>query len=94
MKIKVSFFRVYSLWKKYFLMSDENRQEFLLQIVSAVKKAYGTPEEIIIKANYLRLEQLLEIAMDVFKDLEIEANLISIDEKGMHFSVSTSDSDK
>ena len=89
MKTKVSFFRVLSLWKKYFLMSDENRQEFLLQIVSAVKKAHGTPKEITIKTDLSH--ENLEIAMDVFKDLEIEAKPISIDEKGIHFSVSASD---
>lgn len=93
MKIKISFFRVLSLYKKYFLMFDIYRQEFLLQIVSAVNKAHGTPEEIIIKASDLSHEHL-EIAMDVFRDLDIEANPICIDEKGIHFSVSASASDK
>ena len=36
MKIKISFFRVISLYKKYFFMFDDYRQEFLLQIDSAV----------------------------------------------------------
>ena len=93
MKIRISFIRFMSLYKKYFLMFDDYRQEFLMQIVSAVKHAHGTLEEISIKTADLSHEHL-EIAMDVFKDLEIEAKPICIDEKGIKFSVSASDSDK
>ncbi len=90
MKIRISFIRFISLYKKYFFMFDDYRLEFFLQIVSAVKKAHGTLEEISIKTADLSHENL-EIAMDVFKDLEIEAKPISIDEKGLNFSVSASD---
>lgn len=87
MKSKISFIRFLSLYKRYFFMLDaENRLEFFFQIVSALKQAHGTPDEISIKTENLNHEHL-NIAMDIFKDLEIDARPIRMNENGLHFSV-------
>lgn len=89
MKSKISFIRFLSLYKRYFLMLDaDNRLEFFIQIVSALKQAHGTLNEISIKTADLNHEHL-DIAMDIFKDLKIDAKPIRVDENGLHFSVTS-----
>lgn len=89
MKSKISFIRFLSLCTRYFFMLDaENRVEFFFQIASALKQAHGNPNEISIKTADLSHEHL-DIAMDIFKDLKIDAKPIRVDENGLHFSVTS-----
>lgn len=78
--LNISFEKVISLSKKYNSMDDPytwHRMKFLTQIVSSIIWAQGNPNEITLQSPTVNGKEIVQIANEIFKDLEISTKLKS-----------------